>query len=83
MGLVLGRTYLGDVGYGSFQAGVETTLDFSAANLRYCKDNGVSGLATSVVLTSNYASIYMLGDTTPTPPVWDMVSFTGILKYTP
>ena len=76
-------SYLGDVGYGSFQAGTETTLDFSAANLRYCKDNGVSGLATSVVLTSNYASIFLLGDTSSTPPLWDMVSFTGILKYTP
>lgn len=76
-------SYLGDVGFGSFQAGTETTLDFSAANLRYCKDNGVSGLATSVVLTSNYASIYLLGDTASTPPVWDMVSYTGILKYTP
>jgi len=39
--------------------------------------------ATSVVLTSNYASIFLLGDTSSTPPVWDMVSFTGILKYTP
>lgn len=76
-------SYLGDVGFGSFQAGVETTLDFTAANLRYCKDNGVSGLATSVVLTSNYASIFLLGDTEATPKVWDMVSYTGILKYTP
>jgi len=76
-------SYLGDVGFGSFQAGVETTLDFTAANLRYCKDNGVSGLATSVVLTSAYASIFLLGDTISQPPVWDMVSYTGILKYTP
>jgi len=76
-------SYWGDVCWGSYQAGVETTLDFTAANLRYCKSNGVSGLATSVVLTSSYASIFLLGDANATPPVWDMVSYTGLLTYNP
>lgn len=76
-------SYWGDVGWGSYQAGVQTTLDFGAANLRYCKSNGVSGLATSVVLTSSYASIFLIGDAEAQPPVWDMVSYTGILTYNP
>ena len=76
-------SYWADICWGSFQAGVETTLDFTAANLRYCKSNGVSGLATSVVLTSSYASIFLIGDAEAQPPVWDMVSYTGLLTYNP
>lgn len=76
-------SYFATIGFGSYQIGTETTLNFTDANLRYCKTNGVSGLATSVVLTSNFASLFVIGDPASSPPVWDMVSNTGLLTFVP